>query len=61
MTRLERALEHVITEWGHAAILLMNADQWWRKAIGLTLALFAVFVVGFILIIWLLVGKKPSR
>lgn len=61
MTKLERALEHVITKWGAAAIVNMNADSWWRRALGLLLALSALCVVIFILVLWLVFGKKPRR
>lgn len=56
---VERSLEWLIEHWGLTASRLMNADAWWRRWLGLALAIVACFCMGIVLVAWLLIGKKP--
>lgn len=70
MTRLERALEWLMTEWGFATSQLMWADFWAWRALGLLMAMVGILVAGafvttFVMVDWtkkwLFGAKRASR
>lgn len=55
MSRFERVME----AWGLLTMELMRSDAWWRRWLGTVLGILAVVLMGIVMGLWLLFGKKP--
>lgn len=45
--------------WGLLTMELMRSDAWWRRWLGTVLGILAVVLMGIVMGLWLLFGKKP--
>lgn len=55
MSRFERVME----AWGLLTMDLMRSDVWWRRWLGTALGTLAVVLMGIVMGLWRLFGKKP--
>ena len=54
-----KALEWLLDRTGNAAVIAIQSDQWWRRALGLLFAATALWSCVALLAVWIVFGKKP--
>lgn len=57
--RIETALERGMDYWGNACVVLTRSRHWPARALGQVMSLIAITLTLAVLLLWLLIGKKP--